>query len=109
MHGYDPLCKVSYALDEMMNGIRCAWVAGKHVTLDESMIKYMGSDVSFVQYMPAKPIKHDIKLFCLCCAYTGVMLAFSIYLGKSEEETKSTALNVCERLCNKAGLLKTRG
>jgi hypothetical protein len=109
MHGYDPLCKVSYALDEMMKGMHRAWVAGKHVTIDESMIKYMGRAVSFVQYMPAKPIKHGIKLFCLCCAYTGVMLAFNIYLGKSEEETKTTALIVCERLCNKAGLLKTRG
>ena len=84
---YDPLCKVSYALDEMMKGMHRAWVAGKHVTIDESMIKYMGCALSFVQYMPAKPIKHGIKNFCLCCAYTGVMLAFKIYLGKSEEET----------------------
>ena len=35
--------------------------AGKHVTIDESMIWYMGRAISYVQYMPAKPIKHGIK------------------------------------------------
>ena len=40
--GYDPLFKVSYALDEIGKGLRCAWKAGQHVTIDKSMIKYMG-------------------------------------------------------------------
>jgi hypothetical protein len=59
----------------MMSGIQKVWTAGQNVTVDESMIRYMGRAVSFVQYMPAKPIKHGIKVFCVCCAFTGVILA----------------------------------
>ena len=133
--GYDRLFKISYALDTMTNGIRKAWIAGQRVTIDESMIKYMGRAVPFIQYMPAKPIKHSKKVFCLCCAYSGVLLAYQIYLGmstcwnfpmfvsqctnlsfflltrpgKNHEETKSTALSVCEALCDDAGLLEACG
>ena len=49
--GYDSLFKVNFSLETMMNGMRKAWVAGKHVTIDESMIQYMGRAISYVQYM----------------------------------------------------------
>ena len=79
------------------------------MTVYESMIKYMGRAVSWLrQYCPVKPIKHGIKVFCLCCAYTGIVLAFKVYLGK-EEETDGSALAICLWLCEKADLLKTRG
>ena len=82
--GYDALFKVSYSLHIMVSGIRKVWNAGQRVTIHESMIKYMGRAVGFVQYMPAKPIEHGIKVFCLCCAYSGVMLAYKIYLGETQ-------------------------
>ena len=66
MPGYNVLFKVRYAMTTLMTGIHKAWsTGGKHVTIDESMISYMGRAVSFVQYMPAKPIKHDIKVYAL--------------------------------------------
>ena len=70
--GHNPLNKISWAMDVMMKGCRKAWVAGKAVTIDESMIKYCGKMVSWVQYMPAKPIKHGIKVFALCCSLSAV-------------------------------------
>ena len=57
-----------------MAGMRVAWMAGKHVTIDESMIKYKGKYVAFVQYMRGKPIQHGIKVFSYCCSYTAVLL-----------------------------------
>jgi hypothetical protein len=69
--GYDVLFKVRYVLDDIMKGLGCAWNAGEKVTIDESMIRYNGRTVDFVQYMPRKPIKHVIKVFCyllLCCS-----------------------------------------
>jgi len=75
---YDPLFKVTYVLKEVGLGICRVWHAGKDVSLDESMIKYCGRAIAFIQYMPAKPIKHGIKVFCLCCAVTAVMLAFEV-------------------------------
>ena len=40
--GYNILYKVRYPMTELMKGICKAWVAGKHVTINESMISYMG-------------------------------------------------------------------
>jgi hypothetical protein len=67
--GYDPLFKVRYPLEVTMKGLRGAWIAGQHVTINKSMIKYMGCVVTFLQYMPAKPIKCSIKgtMPCIQC------------------------------------------
>ena len=106
--GHDPLFKVRYSLDTMMGGMRSAWNAGKHVTIDESMIRYMGRAISYVQYMPAKPTKHGIKVFALCCAFSAVILAFQVYVGK-EDDSDGSAVAVCENLCVSAGLTTQRG
>ena len=55
------------------------------MVVDESMIKYMGRAIAWVQYMPRKPIKHGIKVFALCCSYSGFLCGFEIYTGKSSE------------------------
>ena len=52
-----------------MKGMRGVCTAGKHVTIDKSMIKYMGRAITYAQYMPAKPIKYGIKVFAVCCAF----------------------------------------
>ena len=103
---YDPLFKVTYVLKEVGSGIRRVWQAGKDVSLDESMIKYCGRAIAFIQYMPAKPIKHGIKVFCLCCAVTAVMLAFEVYCGKDNNKTDNTTVDICERLIHEAGLVR---
>jgi len=106
--GYDPMFKCRYVLDLFMKGIMLAWIAGELVTIDESMIKYMGRAVSFVQYMPAKPIKHGIKIFAICCAHSSVLLNFFVYVGK-EDEVDGSALNVCDRLITGASITLQRG
>ena len=82
--GYDPLFKVRYPLDIIGKGLHKIWTAGQHITINKSMIRYCGRAVSFAQYMPAKPIKHGIKVFCVCfcCAFSGIMLACEVYCGK---------------------------
>jgi len=107
--GFYPLFKVRYPLDIMIKGMRSAWTAGKHVTIDESMIRYMGRAVSYVQYMPAKPIKHGIKVFCLCYAFSAVLLSFEVYVGKEDSTNDNSALAVCGRLVDDAGLTTNRG
>ena len=67
------------------------------------MISYVGRGVSFVQYMPAKPIKHGIKVYALCCAYSAVLLAFQIYVGKEDDE-ENLAVAICHRLCQESGI-----
>ena len=106
--GYDPLFKVRYPMSLFMKGMRKAWVAGKHVTIDESMIRYAGRAVSYVQYMPAKPIKYGLKVYALCCACSAVLLAYQVYVGK-ENEADNSAVAICHRLCSEAGITKERG
>ena len=73
------------------------------------MIKYCVRAVAFVQYMPAKPIKHGIKVFCVCCAVSGIMLAYKVYCGNKDKKTDGTSVQVCDRLVKEAELTKSRG
>lgn len=68
----------------------------------------MGRAISYVQDMPAKPIKHGIKVFALCCACSAVILAFKVYCDK-EDKSDGTAVGICNDLCVDAGLTTTRG
>ena len=77
---------------------------GERLVVDESMIKYKGRAISWVQYMAAKPIKHGIKVFALCCSYTGFLCAFEVYTGKEQEESGSPT-QVVIRLLTMAGLI----
>eukprot|EP00984_Skeletonema_dohrnii_P004810 scaffold1689_cov99-Skeletonema_dohrnii-CCMP3373.AAC.1 len=106
--GYDALFKVKYAMELMMEGIQKSWNAGKQVTIDESMIKYNGRAVSYVQYNPQKPIKHGIKVFAICDALSAIMLAWIVYVGK-EDDVDGSALSVCDRLVRRAHLVGSKG
>ncbi len=58
--------------------------------------------------MPAKPIKHGKKVFCLCCATTVVMLAFEVYCGKDNNKTDNTTVDICERLIYEVDLVNNQ-
>ncbi len=96
--GYNPLFKVRYALEYIQEGLLKVWSAGKDVAIDKSMIKYMGRAIAWVQYMPAKPTKHGIKVFCVCCAVSGIMLAYKVYCGKEDKKTDGTTVSLCDNL-----------
>jgi hypothetical protein len=55
--------------------------------------------------MPVKPIKHGIKVFCVCCAISGIMLAYKVYCRNKDKKTDGTAVNVCDRLVKQAELM----
>ena len=62
--------------------MRSVWNARKHVTIDESMIKYMGRAVTYFQYMPENPIKHGITVFDICCAISEILIGLKLYVGQ---------------------------
>ena len=82
--GYSPLFKVSEIVNKISSAMRASWLPGEKITVDESMIRYHGRAIAFVQYMPRKPIKHGIKVFAVCFAYSGVMLGFEVYCGADD-------------------------
>ncbi len=47
--GCDPLFKVRFALDSIQEGLLKVWMAGKDVAIEESIIKYMGRAIAWVQ------------------------------------------------------------
>ena len=59
--------------------------------------------------MPAKPIKHGIKVCCLCCDVSAVLLTCEVYVGKDDESKDNSALAVCDCLVDEAGLTANRG
>eukprot|EP00041_Stephanoeca_diplocostata_P027114 m.741690 g.741690 ORF g.741690 m.741690 type:complete len:960 (+) comp23116_c4_seq1:51-2930(+) len=79
---YDPLFRIQSVVKAYQQLFRSLWTLGEFVSVDESMIKYSGRAIDFVQYMPAKPIKHGIKVFALCCSATAYAYSFSVYTGK---------------------------
>jgi hypothetical protein len=106
--GYNPLFKVAYIVKKIAVAMRATWLPGERITVDESMVRYNGRAIAFVQYMPRKPIKHGIKVFAVCCAYSGVMLGFEVYCG-ADENTDSSALAIIDRLLTKNNLDTARG
>jgi hypothetical protein len=92
-----------------MTQARLAWTVGKEICVDESMIKYMGRAITWVQYLPRKPIKHGIKVFALCCGQTGVLIGHLVYTGRKEQNDAGgqdwSALGVIETLLVMASLL----
>jgi hypothetical protein len=48
-HGYNPLFKERYALDAIQEGLLKVWSIGKDIAIYESMIKYMGRAIAWVQ------------------------------------------------------------
>ncbi len=78
------------------------------MSVDQSMIKYMGRFVFFIQSMPAKSIKHGIKVYALCCAYTGYLYVFKVYTGKGGTADGSPK-RVILRLLHEVGLTGSRG
>ena len=61
-----------------MKGMRGVWTARKHVTIVESMVKCMGRAITYIQYVPAKPINHGIKAFAICCALYTILIGFKV-------------------------------
>jgi hypothetical protein len=99
---YDPLFKVAYVLKEVASGICRVWQAGKDILLNESMIRYCSCAVAFIRCMPAKPVKHGIKVFFLCCTATAVMVAFEVYCKNDNNKTDNATVDICERLIHEA-------
>ena len=78
------------------------------ICIDESMILYKGRAIGFGQYMPAKPIKHGIKVFVLCCAVTGFLLSFEVYTGADKTSSNSN-WDLMDKLICAAGLTDALG
>jgi hypothetical protein len=82
--GYDKLGQVRWLVNAIRDSCKRVWKLGKFCTFDEMMIRYKGTYCPLWQYMPQKPQKWSIKVWCLACLVTKFVWNFTIYCGKEE-------------------------
>ena len=107
--GFDPLQKNTYGLDRLMAMMNKAWEAGKEIPIGKGIVKYKGRCVAFIQFIPAKTIKHRVATFMAACAESVVMLLFEVYDGSAVTMRDNSAMAVCERLVKRAKLISANG
>ena len=86
----------------------CVWTPGKYVAINKSIINCIERAISFVQYMPEKPIKHGINLFVIYFVLSTILLCFKVYLIQ-EEYSDNTALGIFDDLVKEARLTSAIG
>jgi hypothetical protein len=81
---YDKLGQVRWLVNIIRDNCKRLWKLEKFCTIDEMMIRYKGTYCPLRQYMPQKPQKWGIKVWCLACSVTKFVWNFAIYCGKEE-------------------------
>ena len=72
-----------------------SWELGKHVDVDEAMVPFKGR-APCKQYMPLKPKKRGLKLWCLNDSSNGFFYKINIYRGRHEAKFRPSIFSVGE-------------
>ena len=78
---YDKLWKVRPLITALEKNYRELYSPHQQLSIDESMIGTK-CRLSFIQYMPAKPVKWGVKVWVLCDSVNGYICTFDVYTGK---------------------------
>ena len=81
---YDKLFKVRTLLDAITKQFREVYNPPQNLSIDEAMIAFKGR-LSIKQYMPQKPIKRAIKVWCCASSENGFVSALQVYTGKKKD------------------------
>ena len=81
---YDKLYKVRPFIESLKTNFRLQYHPHCEQSIDEAMVKYKGRTV-LKQYMPMKPIKRGIKMWCRADSHSGYLCDFNIYSGKNKD------------------------
>ena len=91
--GYDPLYKVHFLVDHLVAVYTQYYYPSRYLNIDK-MMRGTRCHVSFLQYLPKKPIKFGIKIWLNSVAKTGYVVNFEIYTGKGTA-AKDKGLGYC--------------
>ena len=83
----DRLFKVRKLIDMANETFLAKYKPAKEISIDEAMVPFKGRS-SLRQYMPIKPIKWGMKVWCAAEADTGYLLQFDVYCGKRQDGTQ---------------------
>ena len=96
---FDKLYKVRQFIEDLKTNFKINYHPHRDQSVDEAMIKYKGR-TSLKQYMPMKPIKRGIKMWCRADSTNGYLCDFDIYTGKSQQGVQhGLGYTVVTKLC----------
>lgn len=96
---FDKLFKVRQFLKDLKTNVKVNYHPHREQAVDEAMIKDKGR-TSLKQYMPMKPIKRGIKMWCRADSTNGYLCDFDIYTGKSQQGVQhGLGYSVVIKLC----------
>ena len=81
--GHDRLGKVQPIMDALLGRILANYSPNRDQAVDEAMIPFQGRS-SLKQYLPAKPVKRGIKVWCRADSHNGYMCEFQVYTGRQQ-------------------------
>lgn len=79
----DKLAKVRPFIDHLLKSFQKHWTPHREISVDEQMIGTR-CRVSFIQYMPKKPVRFGLKNWVLADSVFPYVCNFQIYTGKDE-------------------------
>ena len=95
---YDKLGKIQPLMQMVEQTFQDHFMPGKSQTISEGMIAFK-SHLSYMQNMPAKPIKCGIKVWLQCDVETAYLHQFSVYLGHEAYSPMGLGYDFVMKLC----------
>ena len=83
--GYDRLGKVRKIMEKLQERFLTVYQPHCEIAIDEAMIPFQGRS-SLKQYMPKKPIKRGIKVWCRADSHIGYVCEVQVYTGRADSE-----------------------
>jgi hypothetical protein len=80
---FDKVAQCRWLIDVIRRACKSIWRLGAYCTIDEMMVRYKGTYCPIWQYLPMKPEKWGIKIWCLVDSITKYVYDFDVYMEKS--------------------------
>ena len=89
--GRDHLGKVQPVVEALHHQFLDSYSPHCEQAIDEAMISFQGRS-SLKQYLPLKPVKQGIKVWCRADSHNGYICEFQIYMGKQDSGQRKRSL-----------------
>ena len=83
----DPLFKVRPLITMAKRTFLANYKPKKAISIDEAIVPFKGRSIQR-QYMPVKPVKWGMKVWCACEAKSGYLPQFDVNCGKGADGTE---------------------
>lgn len=92
---YDKIAKVRWLVEGFVQTCKRLYNCERYICVDEIMIPYRGRKCNIKQYMPNKPVKYGIKVWCCANLKSRYVYDLQVYMGRKEnKQEKDLGLKV---------------